>query len=171
MVAERGTEIGIAARSDHHLLATSPFVAHRRGPAARRQASLPQLIPGLDVEGAQVIVHCRPDEDEAASSRNRAAYTGHAERDGARPRALRSAQDFAPDDVAAGEVYAGDDTPRGGEQGIGRVGTLGPRASCQMAPLVSRGPSTESRRPSPMGKLVLCWHPAFTWCCCVLYPR
>ena len=87
------------------------FVAHRRRLAAGGQPALPQLAPGFDVEGAQVVVRRRADEDEPAVRDDRSAHVRHAERRG-RARTTASCRGSSRASPASGSRCAAGRRPR-----------------------------------------------------------
>ena len=65
-VAAARADLAVAARRDHDVLtAMRSGGTSSASPARPRAAALPELAAGLDVEGAQVVVHRGADEDEA----------------------------------------------------------------------------------------------------------
>ena len=66
VVALLGVEAAVTAGCDDDELSAVHLVAHRCRLAARGQPAFPELAAGVDVEGAQVIVHRGADERESA---------------------------------------------------------------------------------------------------------
>ena len=58
-----------ASCTDDDVLPAGMAIGHRRGPAAGGKSPLPQLLAGLDVEGAQIVVGGGVDEHESRNSR------------------------------------------------------------------------------------------------------
>ena len=56
VIAVRGFHEMVAAGHDHHELASVLFIHHRRSLPARGQRRVPQLLAGLQVDGAQQVI-------------------------------------------------------------------------------------------------------------------
>lgn len=67
VIAESCAEPAVASSRNHDvLLSVLAPVGHRRCLPACRQRAFPQLLAGFYVEGSQVLIHRRGDEDKSA---------------------------------------------------------------------------------------------------------
>ena len=124
----------MTAGGDHdELLAVgTQAIGHRQRLAAGRQAALPEYRAGVDVEGAQIIVHRRGDEDEISGGDDRPAQIWRAANGGAR---LGTRSAVVPSGTFQRTVPLDKSTATNAPQGGGLHGSpLGERSTCRLMP-------------------------------------
>src|SRR6185369_6193120 len=116
VVAALGSELAVTAGGDHHELPAVRFVAHRCRLAAGRQPALPELPPGFDVEGAEIVIRSGADERKPAVRDHGSAHVRHAQgrcRDEPRRLVAGRAEHHLPADRIAPQVDGRQRSPRG----------------------------------------------------------